>query len=177
MKSCVSILIGVFLVGLTSCEKTQEVSDSKLEESEIRIEQLTKELGKTREELDELRGKNEELTKRIIDAEAKSSSMTKLLALGAKKYKSGADRAACILNIRNIHQAVRAHQNLYGHDIGDKIVWSEIIGPGKYIEVMPKCPHGATYSLVDKFPKVGTPAAVCPHAKEHEHEPNSTRGW
>ena len=35
-----------------------------------------------------------------------------VLFIGANIYKKGADRAACILNIRNIHQAVRADQNL-----------------------------------------------------------------
>ena len=34
-----------------------------------------------------------------------------VLFIGANIYKKGADRAACILNIRNIHQAVRADQN------------------------------------------------------------------
>ena len=33
----------------------------------------------------------------------------------------GSDRAVCILNIRNIHQAVRAHQTLEGYEIGDNI--------------------------------------------------------
>ena len=35
-----------------------------------------------------------------------------VLFIGANIYKRGADRAACILNQRNIQQAVRADQNL-----------------------------------------------------------------
>ena len=45
-----------------------------------------------------------------------------VLFIGANIYKKGADRAACILNIRNIHQAVRADQNLDNEESSDRIV-------------------------------------------------------
>ena len=44
-----------------------------------------------------------------------------VLFIGANIYKKGADRAACILNIRNIQQAVRADQNLYNKREGDAV--------------------------------------------------------
>ena len=52
-----------------------------------------------------------------------------VLFIGANIYKKGADRAACILNIRNIHQAVRADQNLENRNSGDAVVGT-ILGGG-----------------------------------------------
>ena len=50
-------------------------------------------------------------------------------------------RAACILNIRNIHQAVRADQNLNKKNTTDELVRTTIMGdPEAYIENEPTCP-------------------------------------
>lgn len=48
-------------------------------------------------------------------------TLISVLFIGANIYKRGADRAACILNIRNVHQAVRAHQNLNARNVGDDL--------------------------------------------------------
>ena len=72
-----------------------------------------------------------------------------VLFIGANIYKKGANRAACILNIRNIHQAVRADQNLTRR-IGVmrslvRLSWVT----GAYLENEPTCPaDGAAYTLV-----------------------------
>ena len=95
------------------------------------------------------------------------------LFIGANIYKKGADRAACILNIRNIHQAVRAHQHLNGLKIGDPLDPNEIFGPDKYL-AEPTCPLGHKYTLSKTIPKTGTPAATCEHP---EHHPENTEGW
>ncbi|MGB0993884.1 MAG: type II secretion system protein [Akkermansiaceae bacterium] len=119
-----------------------------------------------------------------------------VLFIGANIYKQGADRAACILNIRNIHQAVRANQNLNGKNATtDPIVRADIIGAGKYIEEEPTCPKnsqigttpaGASaaltsdYSLVANYPAVGTAATGCDQfAAEADggHVPASVKGW
>lgn len=67
-------------------------------------------------------------------------TLISVLFIGANIYKKGADRAACILNIRNIHQAVRANQNLNAKNTADDLLREDIIGDGKYLEVEPQCP-------------------------------------
>ena len=60
-----------------------------------------------------------------------------VLFIGANIYKKGADRAACILNIRNIHQAVRADQNLENRNAGDahrRYYFGSGRAPGAYFE-------------------------------------------
>ena len=41
-------------------------------------------------------------------------SLISILFIGARAWKKGSDRAANILNIRNVQQAVRAHVNVRG---------------------------------------------------------------
>ena len=56
-----------------------------------------------------------------------------VLFIGANIYKKGANRAACILNIRNIHQAVRADQNLTKRNVGDDLAVATIMGTANFI--------------------------------------------
>ena len=103
-----------------------------------------------------------------------------VLFIGANIYKKGADRAACILNIRNTHQAVRANQNLKGIDIGDDLDTAAIYGEGLYIETEPTCPTDAgAYIEVATYPAVGTVAATCEDygAAAEDHAPDNTDGW
>jgi type II secretory pathway pseudopilin PulG len=108
-----------------------------------------------------------------------------VLFIGANIYKKGADRAACILNIRNIHQAVRANQNLYnlkpatGTYAGDTLTKSDIVGTAdSYIEDEPLCPHDTSaYTFVVNYPQVGTVAVTCTNATSLDHVPASTEGW
>jgi type II secretory pathway pseudopilin PulG len=107
-------------------------------------------------------------------------TLISVLFNGANIYKKGADRAACILNIRNIHQAVRANQNLKGIDVGDPLDTSAIYGTGLYIEVEPTCPSdGGDYSTSSSYPAIGTAAATCDDfgASVEDHAPDSTDGW
>lgn len=118
-------------------------------------------------------------------------TLISVLFIGANIYKKGADRAACILNIRNIHQAVRADQNLNNKNAadpdvtppiaGDTLTRTDIIGTGKYLETEPKCPtDAAIYTLVGNYPKTGTVAATCANnssATGLNHAPDSTEGW
>ncbi len=183
IQSILSIC-GLFLL-FSSCEKspqadagkdTEAKSEAKAE-AKIKTEQHDSELSAAKEEIERLQIKNEELTQRIIAREAEASTLTKLMEVGVKNYKSGSKRAACILDIRNMHQATRAHQNLNGFSIGDTLKWGDIFGPDNYIAVKPQCPHGGEYILVKTFPAVGTPAARCSHETKHNHRPETTKGW
>ena len=115
-----------------------------------------------------------------------------VLFIGAQIYKRGADRAACILNIRNIHQAVRAEQNLTGGTEGGTLVYNTDIyavtgGAANYLP-RPTCPtNNMAYTDAGIFPAVGTAAVICaefdpatgssPMAAEFDHAPTSVVGW
>ena len=108
-----------------------------------------------------------------------------VLFIGANIYKKGADRAACILNLRNIQQAVRADQNLKGRSAGDDnsdgtndaVAFSTyMVGAGSYFETAPACPSdGDAYALTaTAYPAIGSLAAPCPNiATFTDHVPDS----
>ena len=102
-----------------------------------------------------------------------SAAIIPTLFIGANTYKEGADRSACIINIRNIQHAIRANQNINAIDTGTPIDFSEIFGPENYLE-RPTCPLGNTYTISETYPEVGTVAAKCAHP---EHQPKNTEGW
>ena len=110
-----------------------------------------------------------------------------VLFIGANIYKKGANRAACILNIRNIHQAVRADQNLNKKNTSDELVRTVIMGDSEaYIENEPTCPaDGGAYGLVGTYPLTGVVAATCTNSgaagtsgvTDHLPDVNDTQGW
>ena len=114
-----------------------------------------------------------------------------VLFIGANIYKKGADRAACILNIRNIQQAVRADQNLSGKTSGvavatiadpGKTLTSTLFGDGRYFETRPTCPSERTdYGATDdtSYPDNGDLAFTCTQfgATAENHSPDNTEGW
>jgi prepilin-type N-terminal cleavage/methylation domain-containing protein len=76
-------------------------------------------------------------------------SLISILFIGARAWKKGSDRAASILQIRNVQQAVRSYSNLNGKNAGDTVATlkSEVFGSGKFIEVDPTTtthPAGST---------------------------------
>ena len=101
-------------------------------------------------------------------------SINSVLFIGARAWKKGSDRAACIMNIRNVQQAIRGHQNMKNLNPGDPIPWDEIIGKDGYIPVKPTCPDGGTYTFLTKFPKVGELACKCSHP---DHVPPQHADW
>lgn len=87
-------------------------------------------------------------------------SLISILFIGARAWKKGSDRAANILNVRNVQQAVRAHVNVRGlvtpdTGLGVDLVNADIIGSGKYLNT-PTSPNGVAYTYADKVPAVGT---------------------
>jgi prepilin-type N-terminal cleavage/methylation domain-containing protein len=63
-------------------------------------------------------------------------SLISILFIGARAWKKGSDRAASILQIRNVQQAVRSYSNMNGKNAGDTVstLKTEIFGAGKFIE-------------------------------------------
>lgn len=88
-------------------------------------------------------------------------SLISILFVGARAWKKGSDRSANIMNIRNVQQAVRAHQNMNGLLEGAALPKATIFGSGPtdgYLKE-PKPPTAdiaATYSYTEDVPAIGT---------------------
>jgi hypothetical protein len=95
------------------------------------------------------------------------------LFIGARAWKKGSDKAGCIMNTRNVQQAVRGHQSMTSLKVGDPIDWNVIFGPDGYLKE-PICPLGGTYTFVATIPPVGTLVGQCSHA---DHVPPNHADW
>jgi type II secretory pathway pseudopilin PulG len=86
-------------------------------------------------------------------------SLISILFIGARAWKKGSDRAASILTIRNVQQAVRSFSNMNGHNPGDTVatLQTDIFGPGQFIENDPTAgshPAGAGVSYTIGAPTI-----------------------
>ena len=97
-----------------------------------------------------------------------------VLFIGARAWKKGSDRSACILNVRNVQQAVRAHQNMNMIKEGEKIDWDKIFGDDGFLPVKPVCPTHGAYKVLDKIPKPGNTVFTCPN---EDHAPDNVDNW
>lgn len=109
-------------------------------------------------------------------------SLISILFIGARAWKRGSDRAGCILNLRNIQQAVRGEQNMKNMSYGQAtLVAGNIIGANGYITVVPTCPDNNlpyTIAAPGTYPAVDTLYARCNQiATLTEHTPASLVGW
>lgn len=86
----------------------------------------------------------------------------------------GSYRAGCIMNTRNVQQAVRAHHGMNSKNFGELIDWSDIFGPGKFLDQEPVCPAGGTYTFSKVYPQVGKLASTCSHT---DHVPPDYSTW
>lgn len=94
-------------------------------------------------------------------------SLISILFIGARAWKKGSDRAANILNVRNVQQAVRAHANVRGlttplTGAGPAVTTTEIFGtasnPG-YLKEPTSPTSDITYgedAYLGTLPAVGT---------------------
>jgi len=90
-------------------------------------------------------------------------SLISILFIGARAWKKGSDRAANILNVRNVQQAVRAHANVRGLTTADTaasitgspLASTDIVGSGKYLNT-PTSPNGVAYTYGTAVPEIGT---------------------
>ena len=104
-------------------------------------------------------------------------SLIAVLFIGARAYKEASDRTACILTIRNAQQAGRAWQNLNNIAEGADVVKADIVGTGKFMEVVPPCRAGGAYTWEEKVPATGKVFLTCNKATDLDHKPESTEGW
>jgi prepilin-type N-terminal cleavage/methylation domain-containing protein len=86
-------------------------------------------------------------------------SLISILFIGARAWKEGSDRAANIMNIRNVQQAMRSHQNMNGLNEGTTLAsttFMSIDGTTGFIKI-PTPPAGlAAYTYGATIPAQGT---------------------
>lgn len=115
--------------------------------------------------------------KRIIEISLVAVFVAVIAGFAIFNWKRGSDRAGCILNIRNVQQAVRSHSGVKGMVIGDPILFSDIVGPGKYLNSV-TCPSGGKYRFLGKNPGVGVLAIECSLCDAPEnHKPDKHADW
>ena len=85
-------------------------------------------------------------------------SLISILFIGARAWKKGSDRAANILNIRNVQQAVRAHANVRSLAEGATLAATDIVGTGKYLNSVTPPNSDITYTgnFAATVPVMGT---------------------
>jgi len=106
-------------------------------------------------------------------------SLISILFIGARAWKKGSDRAGCIMNIRNVQQAVRSHANMQGLNIADTFVETDVIGTGKFVEKTPTCPDAlGSYTFGGgTVPDVGILYMTCSLSATDGHEPSAHTDW
>lgn len=90
-------------------------------------------------------------------------SLISILFIGARAWKKGSDRAANILNVRNVQQAARAHANVRGlatptTGVGPALLSTDLIGTGLYLNSVtpPSNPYSVVaYDYLETVPLVG----------------------
>ncbi len=105
-------------------------------------------------------------------------SLIAILFVGARAWKKGSDRAACILNIRNVQQAVRGHQNMNNLALAASLTAATIYSAdGTAYLKTPACPAGGTYSPGSEVPAYGTLYISCSLATSDNHVPTGYGDW
>ena len=103
-------------------------------------------------------------------------SLISILFIGARAWKKGSDRAANILNIRNVQQAVRAHANVRALAISAVLPDSDIIGTGKYLNSITAPNTDITYTYGAAVPPIGTLYLIAAYGNSSnvDYEPATT---
>lgn len=85
-------------------------------------------------------------------------SLISILFVGARAWKKGSDRSANIMNIRNVQQAVRGHQNMNNLHDGATLPSSEIVssdGTTGYLKVPQPPANLGAYTYLGTVPAQG----------------------
>ena len=102
--------------------------------------------------------------------------------IGASVWKTGSDRANCVINIRQVQMAVRGYANnnnlLPGADISPVNLTSQVIGPDTFLPNTPDCPGNGTYTMGgNTVPTVGTLYMTCSLSATEQHVPADFGSW
>jgi prepilin-type N-terminal cleavage/methylation domain-containing protein len=83
-----------------------------------------------------------------------------VLFIGMSAWKSGANTAACIVNLASIQKAVRGYQNLNGLSTGTTLTVATMTSAGFWSRA-PVCPAGGTYGALGTIPTQGVAYMTC----------------
>ena len=100
-----------------------------------------------------------------------------ILFIGARAWKQGSDRAACILTQRNIQQAVRSYQRMNNLAPGAPLDMKAVISSFQMETFTMNCPAGGTFKFSETIPPTGVLVATCPHADDMGHAPSEHGTW
>ncbi len=101
-----------------------------------------------------------------------------ILIVSGRSWMLGTNRSGCIMNIRNMQNAVRAYQNTNQLSDGVSLnISTDLIGPGKYILDHPKCPGGGHYTPLNRIPAVGQLVMSCDLETILGHQPTDHEEW
>jgi type II secretory pathway pseudopilin PulG len=121
-------------------------------------------------------------------------SIAALLMVGAHAWRRGSDRAACVINIRNVQTSVRSYQNLYGYnpgtmpyaDNGTQSIAEHLYQKGYITDSLNdaltgnrECPGGGSYEIPQEevFPVMGKLYLSCSLETEQKHQMPETIQW
>ncbi|MEM1085788.1 MAG: prepilin-type N-terminal cleavage/methylation domain-containing protein [Verrucomicrobiota bacterium] len=121
-------------------------------------------------------------------------SIAALLLIGANAWRRGSDRAACVINIRNVQTSVRSYQNLYGYnpgtmpyaENGTQSIAEHLFNKGYItgalhatIKGSGKCPGGGEYVIEQEavFPAAGKLYLTCSLESDRKHLLPDNRQW
>ncbi len=102
---------------------------------------------------------------------------------GVRAYKDGVDRAQCVMNIRNVQNAVRSYSNIEGLKPGQRLgqevkLLDELVGGEQFLEVLPDCPAGGLYgTLGNRIPAFGELYLTCTLEASEGHKPATLLYW
>ena len=100
-----------------------------------------------------------------------------VLFIGARAWKKGSDRAACIITQRNIQQAVRSYQSMNNLAQGAPLDMKAVVSSLQMDTFTMTCPAGGTFKFSETIPPTGVLVATCPHADDMGHAPTEHGAW
>jgi type II secretory pathway pseudopilin PulG len=98
-----------------------------------------------------------------------------VLFIGASAWKSGANTAACIMNLASIQKAARGYASMNGLNIGTALTAATLTSAG-FWSTLPSCPTSTAYTGMATVPSVGVQYAVCP-VVSHTPAPALLANW
>ncbi len=117
-------------------------------------------------------------------------ALTVILFVGVRAWRTGSDRANCILNQRTMQMAVRSMQNMYGYRNGSQPNGESVVEALWRREFISRyllecangdsaCPGGGDYVVANsnQFPPDGQLFMACSLAESRSHAPENVTDW
>ena len=83
-----------------------------------------------------------------------------VLFIGITAWKSGANTAACVVNLASIQKAARGYANMNSLGTGSAEAVATLTSAG-FWATAPTCPAGGTYTYLTAVPAQGAAYAIC----------------